>query len=78
MKVPCPDTTATMKLDTTKVTKGDTTTFTIVNKQVLSISIDTLVITTDTVKVKAKKPEPVKVEPTGKTAPAKPVGAPKK
>lgn len=68
VKVLCPDTTATMKLDTTKVTKGDTTTFTIVNKQVLSISIDTLVITTDTVKVKAKKAEPAKAGVPAKPA----------
>jgi hypothetical protein len=48
--------------------KGDTTTLAIFNKQMLSISIDTLVITTDTVKVKAKKAEPAKAGVPAKPA----------
>jgi hypothetical protein len=77
VKVPVPDTTKVMKQDTTKVTKGDTTTLTIVNKPEISVIIDTLVITTDTVKIAGKKAPAVSEKAVAPAPAAKPAAVKK-
>lgn len=77
VKVTVPDTTRVMKPDTSTVTKGDTTSITIVNKPEISVTIDTLVITTDTVKIRGKKVPAVSEKPAAPAPAAKPAAAKK-
>lgn len=78
VKVLSPDTTKVLKVDTLKTTKGDTTTITVISKMEPIEIVDTLVITTDTTKIRGKKVPAVVAKPAVVAPAAKPVVAPKK